>query len=589
MIGLVAFLKTPPPSGFEMAAGMNGQFDPHGGNGAGQITGKMRDEPRPRFEAIRDADESSKTAGAIADKKAAGPPAVSVAPAHPPAAAPIAHTPTTAPTAQVPVVAPSLASAQNPATAARVVAPPASHEGARLSSINGVYNGTYTSGQGPPTKFKLTITQTGHGNLAGVFTVYLPTDSGPKAYTYSLEGGNDPMHHRFQLTPREWDTVPPNNFAPMPFDGLFIPDVSQNTARILNWQIPGPRFGPKFEATWDAIESANINGAIAAQKAVGPPRVPAPTAEEVAAQAAVHAAAVTAHAAALKNAPPAQLASKNLVRKSRTYWDAYRTDMIRQVFDGGFGSDVDEDPQFRMLFTSYVEMFSKKCAAYLPANHEAVTITRYSRKPDGNGGYNKVAEQSWTVEVDSRFAPKYRQFAESLASSAQNAGAAVGLATGRLSPGGALSDMFAVASDIERFFATAPGPSAAMRQLGENFLRGATGERSLQDTGAKIAGAEAETDKGLPPGRFARLVDGANAFYRDPANARFRSAHDTAFNKLLGEKYQNVMTPEEEYYYANDFGPRFRNQIMQPQKYCTDPEWARLHPAVEECIAEINQ
>jgi len=53
-------------------------------------------------------------------------------------------------------------------------------------------------------------------------------------------------------------------------------------------------------------------------------------------------------------------------------------------------------------------------------------------------------------------------------------------------------------------------------------MRGATAERSLQDVGAKIDGAEAETDKGLPPGRFARFVDGANAFHRDPANAKFK-------------------------------------------------------------------
>jgi hypothetical protein len=94
--------------------------------------------------------------------------------------------------------------------------------------------------------------------------------------------------------------------------------------------------------------------------------------------------------------------------------------------------------------------------------------------------------------------------------------------------------------------------------------------------------------KDLPPGRFARFVDGANAFYRDPANAKYKSSNYTAFNQLLAEKYDRVMTREEEYYYANDFGRRFRDQIMQPKEYCTDPEWPRLHPAVEECIAEVR-
>ncbi|HSU66371.1 MAG TPA: hypothetical protein VLJ39_05850 [Tepidisphaeraceae bacterium] len=41
-------------------AGMTGVFDPAGGNGAGQISGKMQGRPGPQFQAIRDADESAK-------------------------------------------------------------------------------------------------------------------------------------------------------------------------------------------------------------------------------------------------------------------------------------------------------------------------------------------------------------------------------------------------------------------------------------------------------------------------------------------------------------------------------------------------
>jgi hypothetical protein len=218
-----------------------------------------------------------------------------------------------------------------------------------------------------------------------------------------------------------------------------------------------------------------------------------------------------------------------------------------------------------------------------------VTITLYTnRKFDKYNNLVSQDTQSWTVEVDSRFALKYRTFVESLGSPSQGLRSAVGVMTSGLDPRAAVNEMLAPARDIERFFATETGPSAAMRQLTENFLRGATGEPSLQQAGAKIEGAEAETDKGLPPGRFARFVDGANAFYRDPANAKYTSSNYTAFNQLLAEKYDRVMTREEEYYYANDFGRRFRDQIMQPKEYCTDPEWPRLHPAVEECIAEIR-
>ena len=49
----------------------------------------------------------------------------------------------------------------------------------------------------------------------------------------------------------------------------------------------------------------------------------------------------------------------------------------------------------------------------------------------------------------------------------------------------------------------------------------------------------------------------------------------------MGDKYQRSMSRDEEYYYANDFGPRFRDNIAQPRS--TDPAWDRLHPAVEDC------
>ena len=111
---------------------------------------------------------------------------------------------------------------------------------------------------------------------------------------------------------------------------------------------------PKFEATWDATESADIHGTLAAQKAV---------------DAAEYAAAMKAREQMMANAPPKELASKDLVRKSRQYWDGYQTDMIREVFDGGFGAAMDENKQFQKVFCTYVEMFSAKFPDCLPANH----------------------------------------------------------------------------------------------------------------------------------------------------------------------------------------------------------------------------
>jgi hypothetical protein len=479
------------------------------------------------------------------------------------------------------------------ASAASAVGPAAPIATAK-PGIEGVFNGTYTKDKGPPTKFKLTITRnqqgvTFHGvvvQLTGMATIYLPTDSGTKAYSYSLKGSEDPDGHgHFSLYPQDWATSPPKDFEDrnlksMGFNGTLVPDPARKTARIVNINIPKNDKDdiPTFEATWDATESSDIEGTLAAQKKVDAPDL---------------AVTVKERDEAVNNAPPKQLASKDLVRKSRKYWDGYQTDMIREVFDGGFGAAIDEHPLFQQLFCTYVEMYSAKYAALLPAKHEPVSITRYSTKPDGNGGYIKVPESTSTIQVDSRFAPKYRQFAEGLGSSANGMGTAVAAMASGASPRDMVNSLLAPQHDMERFFANHDGTSAAMRQLTENFLRGATGEPSLQQADGKIDGAQAETDKDLPPGRYARFVDGANAYFRERAKAdpvRFggSSSHDTAFCQRLAELYQiGDMSRQEEYYYANDFEGRFI-RIMGTRANCPDPAWPRLHPAVEKAIEEVR-
>jgi uncharacterized protein with FMN-binding domain len=251
--------ETQPPRDLLFEAGMVGVFDPDGGNGAGQFSGYMSDASSSKFQSLRDVAESANLASA------------------------------------------RLANNLRP-------------------SIEGVFNGTYTREKEPPTKFKLTMTYPpgggggGSANLAGVATIYLAIDSGTKAYTYSLQGAED-GYGNFELKVSDWETISPKDFRDfraMGFNGRFVPDMTQNTARIISVQQASRSdvtfFVPKFEATWDPTESADIKSTIAAQKAV---------------DAADYAAAMKARDEAVRNAPPKQLASKDLVRKSRAYWDGY--------------------------------------------------------------------------------------------------------------------------------------------------------------------------------------------------------------------------------------------------------------------------
>jgi hypothetical protein len=437
---------------------------------------------------------------------------------------------------------------------------------------------------------KLTITRTPDGRLAGVATIYLPTDSGSKAYTYTLNGTMDP-HGAFHLFVNDWYTTPPKdfkNFKAMGFMGEYRPNVYLNTARIVSAESFGSLASfcvPKFEARWDATESANIMGTITAQESIG-------AADKVA--------AMKAREEMMRNAPPKQLASNDLVRKSWAYWDNYQTDMIREVFDGGFGAAMDENEKFQRVFLTYVGTFSAKCPECLPPNHQTVTVNELvgvqvggisGHDTDGMGRLvSSATYRTYTVEMDPRFVAKFNQFHAAV----NSLGAGLSGLAAIAQPGGVqsmLHDRVAMVNDMLRFFADHAGKSAAMRQLTENFLRAINGEPSLQQSGGKIDGAQAESDKNLPPGRYARFVDGANAYYRelDNRDSAFgnSASHDTAFCQRLAELYESYMSPEEQYYYANDFGGRFI-PIMGPHSACSDPAWTELHPDVDRALAEIK-
>ncbi len=278
-------------------------------------------------------------------------------------------------------------------------------------------------------------------------------------------------------------------------------------------------------------------------------------------------------ATAPKASAPASTAPGGLVHTSAAYWSQYKSDIIRQIFDGGFGEDIDEDGQFHALFTGYVEQFSDSCRAYVPSPFEKETITH---TVDGQPVSSKE------IYIDLRFWPKYHEFSQAGGLSAKSTSDAIGVVTGRTS----LRTYLDPAFDIIKFFSTETCKSVAMHQLTENLLRGATGKPSLQTAGTTIAGAAAESDKSSAP-RFAHFVDGCNAFYRDPKTSRFAPSDPTGYCKCLSDGYRGVMTPAEDVLYANNFEDKFHGGIAQPWGYGSsksDPAWPRLNPVAVSCM-----
>jgi hypothetical protein len=274
-----------------------------------------------------------------------------------------------------------------------------------------------------------------------------------------------------------------------------------------------------------------------------------------------------------KPAATPSTAPTGLVHKSAAYWSQYKSDIIRQVFDGGFGEDVDEEGQFHALFTGYVEQFSDSCRAYVPSPFEKETITH---TVDGQPVSSKE------IYIDMRFWPKYHEFTNLGGFSTKSVNTAIGVVTGRTS----LNTYLDPAFDIIKFFRIETCKSAAMRPLTENILLAATGKPSLQTIGASIPGAAAESEKSPAP-RFAHFAEGCNAFFRDTKNARLAPSDPTGYCKCLSDGYQGVMTPAEDVSYANNFEDKFQGGIAQPWGYGlskSDPAWPRLNPVAVSCM-----
>ncbi|HEY4213157.1 MAG TPA: hypothetical protein VGM84_16880 [Steroidobacteraceae bacterium] len=121
--------------------------------------------------------------------------------------------------------------------------------------------------------------------------------------------------------------------------------------------------------------------------------------------------------------------------------------------------------------------------------------------------------------------------------------------------------------------------------LGSQILKAAG--KAMAEENQKKAQRQAQVAAAAPRGGFVHFQDGCNAFYRDPANARLSMSDAAGWCACLSEQYRNLMTPEEEAKYANDFGHLFHGGIAQPWGYGlskSDPAWSRLHPAVDKCV-----
>jgi hypothetical protein len=410
--------------------------------------------------------------------------------------------------------------------------------------------------------------------LTGFMTIVMPYGSDTRTMTFKLAGR--------LLLPRSFliRAVPPIPSG-VPFGALRGDDAGWSNGKILA-SMEG--CGDTMVATRDATESPKITSITTAEQVAEAPlpdpvavraaRVAEAVAQNRRAMEEIHPGGRVPYDSPTNNRPPS-FSNAGLVRKSANYWRGFHSDVIREIFDGGFGADVEESTPFKVLFTSYVESYSKSCRASLPANHTAITMTSVTARVDRFGNVvSQNANYSVTVEADPRFAPKYREYAAALSSSA--------VALGILTSGRRVNTLLDPLLDIAQFFEDQKCQGPAMHQLTENLLRGALDKNSLQQAGETIAGAAADTDPSTPPG-LTHFSDACHAYYRDPAHPEQSSRNASHWCSCLGDQYRNRMTTADEAFFASDF-KQFLNLAAGTKPSTGDvTTWERFHAGADAC------
>lgn len=296
-----------------------------------------------------------------------------------------------------------------------------------------------------------------------------------------------------------------------------------------------------------------------------------------AAQAASQVASAAAEAARKARVAATLAARKEgIVYKEAAFWHRIGdTEPYRRVFEGDLGG-LRSDPGFMNAFVQFVEFYSGRCKAELPARRDRRTVT--------------VTRDSITtrteVDIDPRFTSHYlglqeevepyntaqmlRAVNEMMTASRQRGGVSVAESTRRMVQATPLMQM-------ARFFDKVPCRSAAMLQFRENLLAAASGLPSLQDTGFRIPNAEAESDPpdGADPQRtFAAACLAYYESLKHPEDNR-------RWCNCLDEHARKVMSPDELKRYTDDFAS-YQVDVAHANKPHGDPRW-RLYQPVTQC------
>lgn len=190
---------------------------------------------------------------------------------------------------------------------------------------------------------------------------------------------------------------------------------------------------------------------------------------------------------------------QGIVYKSGEFWKKYKLEMIKHIFSGDFGF-VEHPLSFVTMYLSYVDGYYQECKNQLPSERVSYTEEWYEKK---YGVSSKTGE--YYVEMEPRFAKNFEVFMDIRDSkNRMNLLTTFVDSFTRKSSQGGLSFVGDLAKDfmqdmadgleMRKFIKDVGCSSATIKQLGDNLIAAANGNRPVQQTGRYYSGAALESN-----------------------------------------------------------------------------------------------
>ena len=248
-----------------------------------------------------------------------------------------------------------------------------------------------------------------------------------------------------------------------------------------------------------------------------------------------------------------QVANAATVIKPDEFWDRLQfSGTVRATFEGDYSGPPGDT--FKAYYFSVQVAFSDSCAKHLSKDAHRRGYTRKTSFMDGTPNV-----EEYYYFIDPPFIKKFDEYAPKAFRDVEKK-------AGILNPNNPIEQ-------IKRFIKATGCKSAAVYQLRQNFLRAANSQKSLQQDGVSILGAEKES-----------VVKAETSMY---GSCMARPSSEKRYCLCFEKQAKSVMTAAEYEHFMADFSRYFAEvqrpiEIESPSPPASDRRW-RLYDIKRKC------